>query len=107
MTDKTENGAPRGRRDAMVKKAVQEAAARLEHRARLEALAQTDRTGHRGRTVPMVWTDAMVDRDRAERRARLGMPDRPAPLVRRVNAARRVTRAIGAILARLVKRANL
>ena len=104
MTDETENGARRdrlGRQGWTAEMELRAEAARLEPRARAEFLER------QGLTAPMVWTDAMVDRDRAERRARLGMPDRPAPLARRVNAARRVTRVIGAILARLVKRANL
>jgi hypothetical protein len=109
-------------------------------------MAMTDETETGARKVrPALteWTDDRVALDRAERRARLGMPDpveppdplvsleppvttdgmelrgwmavtalpvhpvRPGPLVRRVNAARRVSRALRAILARLVKRANL
>lgn len=52
-------------------------------------------------------TGLTVFRDETEYRAWLDRQDRPGPLVRRVNAARRVSRALRAILARLVKRANL
>lgn len=109
-------------------------------------MAMTDETETGDRKVrPALteWTDDRVALDRAERRARLGMPDpvepparlgvleirdetgltvfrdeteyrawldrqdRPGPLVRRVNAARRGSRALREILARLVRRANL
>lgn len=104
MTDETGSGARRGRLGRQGWTAEMEtraAAGRLEPRDRAEFLER------QGLTAPMVWTDEMVALDRAERRARLGIQDRPGPLVRRVNAARRVSRVLRAILARLVKRANL
>lgn len=99
-----------------------ESADRTGRRGQRASMAWTDGTGppvspeyrdrvvaqaRLARPVPMVWTDEGVALDRAERRARLGMPDRPGPLVRRVNGARRASRVLRAILARLVRRANL
>lgn len=90
-----------GRQGWTAEMEIRAEAARLEPRARAEFLER------QGLTAPMVWTDERVALDRAERRARLGIPDRPGPLARRVNAVRRVSRVLREILARLARRANL
>lgn len=107
MTEETESGARRvrpGLMGEMVNRARQADRDRAEHQARAAVPA------HPGLTVPMVWTDEMARWGRTGHLDPLDPPASRGPLarvVRRANGARRVTRALRAILARLVKRANL
>lgn len=78
--------------------------ARWEKTGRLDPVGPPDRLG-----VLEIRdeTGLTVFRDETEHRAWLDRQARPGRLVRRVNAARRVSRALRGILARLVRRANL
>lgn len=92
------------------------------HRERPESMATTDemaRWGKTGKPDPPEspdrlgvlevrdWTGRTVFRDETEYRAWLDRQDPSGPLVRRARSARRVSRALREILARLVRRANL
>lgn len=104
MTDETES------------RARTERLGRQDWTAEKEIRGETGRTGKLEPVGPPVRlgvleirdeTGRTVFRDETEYRAWLGRQDPAGPLVRRVRSARRVSRALRAILARLVRRANL
>lgn len=96
-----------GLREPMVRTAVQEASERLARRVLAEMRESGVPMGHAVPMAHLARLDPPVSPVSPVSRAR---QDRPGPLdraVRRANAARRGSRALRAILARLVKRANL
>lgn len=99
--DATDDGARTGRpelTDEMVRTAVRDEAERRVRQARAEAPALREPMDEMALMGAMAVTALPVRSDRLARRARV---------VRRVNGARRVTRVLREILARLVRRANL
>lgn len=81
--------------------------AKRDRTARPDGTAGADRPVRLGVLEIRDETGRTVFRDETEWRAWLALRDRPGPLVRRVNAVRRVSRALRAILVRLASRAYL
>lgn len=93
-----------GLRAPMVRTAVQEASDRLARRVLAEMRESGVPTGHAVPMAHLARLDPPVSPASRARQDRPGLLDRA---VRRANVARRGSRALRAILARLVKRANL